>query len=1239
MQITDIIRTNSDRLFIVDTECFIIFTGDSLNDEKPFIRIGTWYDLPVEIIPLVENIIVSDKIIGNPSYEQFNIDIRNLEENRYIGGESILKRFLEYQRIFGLDLRNASLVEIEKDIPALPNQKKISNRNQFIGIFYSDGNIKINQGRENIFDLNAINSDNLSCADILDQISINSKNSDRYKGSGFIILNNNPIFYQKGAFTSYQFPDNYFNDFSTLQIDPNYIRDLLLPSDNLINIADFLKFKNNRNGKIKLYSDNTEEIELIKKIFKNATINNERFTNLHINTPDLKVNSYFESPNIKISFSQSGNPGNEISVSFIKSQADVGKILKDKSDMILITYTAYEESALLFKSTVKPVLLIDDGHPNLRKINEAEKIILKTGVQYELKKFDTLDELLNEFKGLDEIKYALENFDEKNIANLINDQLESGESLSVYNILNLLKTLIDHTTDRKKYSALKNIYQSYYQKITFNPDNELRPAIKIIIALYDNTCSTIIAPIQNTYKEKFADAFNEDIINERKISHKQKDTIKRIIEDRERLNRLLKLFYQEISNSPSFNKMKEETSLLKDEIYALRVIYNNDFFLNDGTELNANKKRTTLGSILKKFILNLFSKKNKDNKSNEFKSDKFNEYSINNDSELSRKSKLNDTSEPSDTELSKKNKLNDSTELSENELNRKNKLNDTSEPNDDNELSRKNKLNDSDKFDEYSVHNENELNRKSKLTGENKLYEKNKINTDKKNADKKHTTLGSILKKFILNLFSKKNKDNESNEFYSDKFNEYNINNNNELSRKNKLNDTSELNDNELSRKSKLNDTSELNDNELSRKNKLNDSDKFDEYSAHNDNELRRKNKFTGENKLYEKNKISTNELNADKKHTTLGSIFKKFILNLFSKKNKDNESNEFYSDKFNEYNINNNNELSRKSKLYGDSNKYYENNKINTDELNADNELLKYNELTQDSKSGKNSKLLKNDKLNKKNRLNDDDDNKRSIFQINKKLIIASVLILILLFAIYPFLKNRYFNTDSNTTDSNTQKNITGSNTNNIKAATDSNAQKNITGSNADNIKTAADSNAQKNITGSNADNIKTATDSNTQKNITAQNITNSNTNNIENTNQIFTVKRVNDAEKKILQKYKVEITESDIYRYSNSVALKNGYSEISYDYALKDKNPHWIYPSNIFIMLDGEKVTVQKGDTLWDLSRAKLEKMNADFYKIIDEINKTKNKTKINELIVEAEKYSFMKQQIEILESYKKR
>ena len=139
MKLSDIIRNDNDRLFIVDTECFIIFTGGSITDNRPFIRIGTWSDLPVEIIPLVENIIITDKILGNPALEQFNIDIRNFTSNRYIGGESILRRFLDYQRNFGLDLTNVSVVNIEKDIPELTDKKIFLTGTSLSGFFTATG--------------------------------------------------------------------------------------------------------------------------------------------------------------------------------------------------------------------------------------------------------------------------------------------------------------------------------------------------------------------------------------------------------------------------------------------------------------------------------------------------------------------------------------------------------------------------------------------------------------------------------------------------------------------------------------------------------------------------------------------------------------------------------------------------------------------------------------------------------------------------------------------------------------------------------------------------------------------------------------------------------------------------------------------------------------------------------------------------------------------------------------------
>ena len=91
--------------------------------------------------------------------------------------------------------------------------------------------------------------------------------------------------------------------------------------------------------------------------------------------------------------------------------------------------------------------------------------------------------------------------------------------------------------------------------------------------------------------------------------------------------------------------------------------------------------------------------------------------------------------------------------------------------------------------------------------------------------------------------------------------------------------------------------------------------------------------------------------------------------------------------------------------------------------------------------------------------------------------------------------------------------------------------------------------------------------------------------------------------ATKKLINRYQIHITDRDIYAYANRVARKNGYKRISFS-ALREKNPNWIFPGNVFRMLDEEKITVRKGDTLWELSHDKLMDISINLYSIIEKI-----------------------------------
>ena len=66
-------------------------------------------------------------------------------------------------------------------------------------------------------------------------------------------------------------------------------------------------------------------------------------------------------------------------------------------------------------------------------------------------------------------------------------------------------------------------------------------------------------------------------------------------------------------------------------------------------------------------------------------------------------------------------------------------------------------------------------------------------------------------------------------------------------------------------------------------------------------------------------------------------------------------------------------------------------------------------------------------------------------------------------------------------------------------------------------------------------------------------------------------------------------QLVRSPLAVQTENVALANGYHRIRGS-DMKEGNPDWIYPNNVFVMLDGERVTVSRGDTLWNLSRNKL-------------------------------------------------
>ncbi len=580
MKISDIIKSDNDRLFIVDLECFIIYTGEELNDIRPFIRIGTWSDLPIKLIPLIENIIITDSLTGWPSQEQFNIDVRNFHDNRYIGKESALNRFLKYQQNFGLDLTNVTSVNVEKDIPELQEEKNLSKSDHFVGIFYSDGNIHIRHRGDKFFDLYKTIENDLNFNEINEQLSLQSRECIRYSGAGFVILDKNPLFFCKNFFTSYQCHGRYFDSFSRLAIDPNKIRELILPSENLINISPLLKLKNSKGSKLRIFSNNQDQVELIKKLYNKAVIVDEKFNDTSYNTGDgLKFETYHNTPNIKLLL-RPDNTNNAISIGFAKSPGDVQKVISDNPDVILITYTAFENSVLLFKSSETPILIIDDGNQNISKVTEHKCTCLLRDMQYDIHRLDSLDTLIdNKIKNAD-FKDALNQKNSSGIENIIKCSSENDEQIELFNYLSAVKSAMMETSDRNFFNRLNDIYIKYHRTIHKEKLIELNSSIKIDLYISGNSSVEFISGINCPDSQlNISDSFDINNISQ-KSWEKQNEISRRINEDRIRLNRLIDFLYANLDMSVN-SGLKESVRKLEIEINRRKEIYGQEIFIDN----------------------------------------------------------------------------------------------------------------------------------------------------------------------------------------------------------------------------------------------------------------------------------------------------------------------------------------------------------------------------------------------------------------------------------------------------------------------------------------------------------------------------------------------------------------------------------------------------------------------------------------------------------------------------------
>lgn len=606
MELKEIIKSDADRLFILDNECYIIFTGDSIEDDKPFIRIGNWINLPVEIIPLIENIIIPDLIIGNPSHEQFNIDVNFLATNRYIGSELIVKRYLDFQRSFELDLTNANVVNIERDLPALSREKIISDRDSFIGIFYTDGNFRITHNKLSLFNLKEFEADNLNDVKIHEIISRANREGSRYSGSGMVFVQGTPLFYRNRCLSAYHFPRLYYEDFRRLQIDPGQIREILLPASNLMNVTKLLKWRHSTRGRLRIFSDHKEDIDRLQRLFSNVTFVRQNFKGAAFDTGEgLHIQNYPGGYNLKITGRKTRPAGEGLALAYVKGYAGIQDILKEKLDGVLVHSSVYEEMSLYFKSASAPLALLVDRDQKTEHLRRLGHTLVYPGTQCEFLKYARAEDLIRDISSTIDNKGLLERLNAGELSSLPSDMGEyksSGRAdpfdavCDIRNLIAIMRLRHATTVDRKLAASLKKaIDEAAHLADMESLLGDERP-FRVNLAFCAGAIFDFIEPLEARRGGK-VDALFDEIGDDSAQQlggardEKLRAYYERITTDRKRLEELLKLF------APKTDK--KELGALKTAIEKKKEHYSSDSLDLPGREAKKEMRVLRLKKILR----------------------------------------------------------------------------------------------------------------------------------------------------------------------------------------------------------------------------------------------------------------------------------------------------------------------------------------------------------------------------------------------------------------------------------------------------------------------------------------------------------------------------------------------------------------------------------------------------------------------------------------------------------------
>jgi hypothetical protein len=265
----------SDRVYRLDRDCLLVYTGRDARDARPFLRIGTGQSMPPELLKHIENVVLTEQELGNAAQEMSWMKATlgaGGESVRYVGSKERVSQMYAYAGLSEMDEEKRPPVKVA---PYGPFNSRVETKNKCMILFMATGNIQASLSSSKLLDYFSYRNQRLNIDREYDLISraLHRRERRAEKGTGFIFPGGSSIdrlslywfFDGKGLYLHP--PENHHYDLLENAVDPANLVMAMSDSIHAPGFAEFVRRKSVLKEKGGVYCHDMEHISFLKRIY------------------------------------------------------------------------------------------------------------------------------------------------------------------------------------------------------------------------------------------------------------------------------------------------------------------------------------------------------------------------------------------------------------------------------------------------------------------------------------------------------------------------------------------------------------------------------------------------------------------------------------------------------------------------------------------------------------------------------------------------------------------------------------------------------------------------------------------------------------------------------------------------------------------------------------------------------------------------------------------------------------